>query len=155
MNNKEKIMSETEVLFGKNLFNDNLSDEEFEALQDRAATLIDEYGWEDVFYCWKDYLFKKCHTIDDVINFANWFWSYEGQKYQIEDPYSFLAYFYYILDFKTQEYDSSDILFTLSTAILKKAGYKYADTYNNPEYMPETDPQMIEAVERLRQHAEV
>jgi hypothetical protein len=100
-------------------------------------------------------LFKKCHTIDDVINFANWFWSYEGQKYQIEDPYSFLAYFYYILDFKTQEYDSSDILFTLSTAILKKAGYKYADTYNNPEYMPETDPQMIEAVERLRQHAEV
>lgn len=149
MNNK--LISETEFLFSKNLFEDNISEDDFLAMQKRAALLIDEFGWENVFSIWNRYLIENCHTIDEVINFANWFWAYGGQEHPIENPYDFLAYFYFILDFRTAEYDSSDILFSLTTTILPKSGFGYAETHNNPDYTPETDSKLIEAVEKLKQ----
>ena len=50
----------------------------------------------------------------------------------------------------TEKYDEADILDSLATSILPKSGCKEADLYNNPNYLPETDPMLLEAVEMYK-----
>ena len=51
----------------------------------------------------------------------------------------------------TERYDEADILDSLATSILPKSGCKEVDLYNNPNYLPETDPMLLEAVEMYKQ----
>lgn len=150
MIDKDKLTKETEYLFNRD-FNDELTEEESEALEDRAHNLIKTYGWPKVFEAWDNYLHEKCITPEAAVNFANLFWWYGGQDHPIPEPHKFLAYFYYVLDYQTQEYDSdNDILDSLSTHILSKAGYSEADLFLNPYYDPVQDPKIIAEVESLR-----
>ena len=80
-----------------------------------------------------------------------WFWLYGGQDYPIPEPHKFLAYFYYMIDCQAKKYDGDyDMLYSLATNILPKAGYSEADLYLNPYYMPEQDPKILAEVEALR-----
>ena len=44
----------------------------------------------------------------------------------------------------------ADILDSIATTILPKAGYSCADLVLHPDYMPENDPELITSVERYR-----
>lgn len=102
------------------------------------------------FVSWQKYLFTECKTPESVINFANLFWIYGGQDYPINEPYKFLGYFYYRINFETAKYDKLMILDSLAIDILPKAGYLYADRFINDDYIPELDPNIIKQVEEYK-----
>lgn len=82
------------------------------------------------------------------MNFAHLYWESWWWNYPIKEPYRFMGYFYYRIGMDVEEYDSDqDILDSLSCSILPRSGYKQADLYENPYYIPERDPLMIQAVE--------
>lgn len=146
MNN---IDNETIYLFNR-LYDVNLPDDEDEALLKRAQQQVIDYGWDNTFESWKQYLFTKCITPDEVINFAHLFWCYDGCEYIIPNPHSFLAYMYYRIDMNPTKYDDLDILDGIAITILPKAGYTEADLISNPYYSPLDDKKIIEEVEKLK-----
>ena len=81
------------------------------------------------------------------------FWSYGGQDHPVIEPYKFLGYFYYRIDFDTEKYDELGILDSLAIDLLPKAGYSYADRLINDEYIPELDPKIIAQVEAYKSSA--
>lgn len=143
-----KIDNLTNILFNQTfgIESDNLR----KVHRNQAKQQIAEFGWENTFTSWKNFLFKECKTPESVINFANLFWSYGGEEYPIPEPYKFIAYFYYRVDFKPEIYDGVDILDSLVLAILPKAGYSYADWAINWDYYPEKDPKMVAEVNEFK-----
>ncbi len=149
-----KLLSETEALYGRDflreLIDDSvLSEEESDDFERRAAALIHEFGWSEVFSCWNDYLRSHCHTAEEALNFANLFWVYEGYVHPIEHPYDFLAWFYYCIDMKKYADDAITIMDSISIEILSRAGIRNVGWNENPYYVPEEDPEMIAAVQRI------
>ena len=114
-------------------------------LCDKAEEQIYEFGWDETFKSWKKYLFTECKTPESAINFANLFWSYGGQDHPVSEPYEFLGYFYFRIDFDTEKYDAGGILDSLAIDLLPRAGYSYADPNINCDYVPELDPRIISA----------
>ena len=50
----------------------------------------------------------------------------------------------------TEKYDEMDILDSIAVSILPKFGYAEADLYNNPNYLPEMDHMLLDAVETYK-----
>ena len=150
----EKSISEiTEYLYNRD-YDEELTDEEDEALWDVAKQQIKDFGWEKTFESWKEYLFSKCITPESVVNFANLFWCYCCCDYIIQDPYHFLCYMYYRIDMNTSKYDDMSILDSIATNILPKAGYSCADLMKHPLYTPEMDERLLAEVEKFKKEAE-
>ena len=149
----KNIDDETMYLFNRH-YDEELTDEQDEALLDRAQQQIIDYGWDKTFDSWKQYLLSKCVTPEEVINFAHLFWSYGGYESVIPDPYNFLAYMYYRIDMNVEKYDDMDILDGIAITILPKAGYDNADLMKNPLYSPQLDERLISEVEKFKNSAE-
>ena len=147
----DKLIAETEYLFGR-IWGEDISEEAEEEYTNRADNLIKEYGWQEVFRAWNEYLHTKCTTPESVVNFANLYWSYCGDEYPIPDPHKFIAYLYYMTGNKLQHYYNGEIIENLATKILRKAGYSEADRVLNPYYIPDQDPKILAEVEAIRQH---
>ena len=143
------IDNETLYLFNRP-YDEELTDEQDEALLDRAQQQIIDYGWDKTFASWRQYLFSNCTTPEAVINFAHLFWSYGGYEYIIPDPYNFLVYMYYRIDMNVQKYDDMDILDGIAITILPKAGFDNADLMKNPLYSPLLDDRMKSEVEKFK-----
>ena len=139
----------TQYLF-KRSYNDSITDDQEEELLDLVDEQISNYGWKDTFDSWNKYLTSECISPEAVINFANLFWWYGGQDHPIPNPHLFLGYFYYRIDFKSDVYDSADILDSIARNVLSNAGYREANLVNDPQYMPEKDPKIIEAVRQYK-----
>ena len=142
-----EIDKQTYLLFNR-IYGDDTS-QEYDLLLDKVEQQISEFGWEKTFESWINYLFTECKTPESAINFANLFWSYGGQDHPVIEPYKFLGYFYYRIDFDTEKYDELGILDSLAIDLLPKAGYSYADRLINDEYIPELDPKIIAQVETI------
>jgi len=140
-----EIDKQTYLLFNR-IYGDDTS-QEYDLLLDKVEQQISEFGWEKTFESWINYLFTECKTPESAINFANLFWSYGGQDHPVIEPYKFLGYFYYRIDFDTEKYDELGILDSLAIDLLPKAGYSYADRLINDDYIPELDPKIIAQVE--------
>ena len=153
MERSRSIFQETEYLFNR-AYEEELTEEQEEALYDRAHQQIIDYGWDKTFESWKAYLFKNCTTPESVINFANLFWCYCCCDYIIQDPYHFLGYMYYRIDMNTSKYDDMSILDSIATNILPKAGYSCADLMKHPLYTPEMDERLLAEVEKFKKEAE-
>ena len=143
-----EIDKQTYLLFNR-IYGDDTS-QEYDLLLDKVEQQISEFGWEKTFESWINYLFTECKTPESAINFANLFWSYGGQDHPVIEPYKFLGYFYYRIDFDTEKYDELGILDSLAIDLLPKAGYSYADRLINDEYIPELDPKIIAQVEAYK-----
>jgi hypothetical protein len=124
------------------------TDELYDYLLEKAHDVIKEYGWESVFDSWKNYMIKNCHTVEDALSFATWFYTYDGHKHRIENPYQFLAYLYNIFDLNPVKYDAQ-IMDDVSYGLLEAAGIK-TDLWSDDSYTTETDPELIKAVEQIR-----
>lgn len=143
----EDLNQKLNVFFNRDWFVE-LSEQEEEKMEELAAGLVKDFGWDTVFHAAFEYLKENCRTPESVMNFAHLYWESWWWNYPIEEPYRFMGYFYYRIGMDVEEYDSDqDILDSLSCSILTKSGYKQADLYENPYYIPERDPLMIQAVE--------
>ena len=131
-------------------WDEDLSEEEEDALDQAADALVSEYGWENVFPAAVAFLHTRCQTPEQAVNFACNYWNYGWYELPVPDPHRFLGYLYYLIGFDAVRNDPIDILDSLATAILPKAGFREADLFLNPRYMPETDPKIIRAVEEFR-----
>ena len=148
MNDKEYIQSETNYLFDYNFNDDSIPEKIEEAHLDRATALLDNYQWNDIFKCWFEYLKANCKTPEEVINWANLFFWFGGSEMSIPDPYSFLGYLYYKVDVSKYVDEAQTVFDGIAIGILEKIGK--VNLMNNPNYAPETDPEIIAAVERWK-----
>ncbi len=148
---KDNISKDTEYLFNRS-YDDDLSDEQEDALLDYVSEQINAYGWQDTFNSWLQYLYHNCTTAESAMNFANLFWWFGGQDHIIPEPHKFIAYFYYRINYDTAKYDPSDVLDSIAITILPRAGFQEADLSINPEYMPEEDVLIKDQVYKYRKH---
>lgn len=148
MNDKEYIQSETNYLFDYNFNDDSIPEKIEEAHLDRATALLDNYQWNDIYKCWFEYLKANCKTPEEVINWANLFFWFGGSEMSIPDPYSFLGYLYYKVDVSKYVDEAQTVFDGIAIGILEKIGK--VNLMNNPNYAPETDPEIIAAVERWK-----
>ena len=149
------LKSETEYLYNRNFLGEldgtiETTEEEDEEYEIRSENLIKTYGWDKVFAVWEDYLYHQCRTVNDVLNFANLFWCYEGHKHYIAKPYKFLGYFYYRMDLNPFKYDAIDLMDSIVIDILEKTGETYVNLVNFPDYAPEKDKKIIAEVQKWK-----
>ena len=149
----DTLHSEIEYLFNR-CWDEDLSDEDQDELEKAADNLVIEYGWNAVYSAAVNYLHTICITPEAVINFASNYWTYGWQDNPIPDPHHFLGYFYFRLNYDTAKYDTVDILDSLSTTILPKAGFSEANLELHPQYMPENDPKIQTEVDWFANHTE-
>lgn len=133
-------------------WDEDLSDEEIDQLEQDAEDLVSEYGWDKVYPATVEYLHTNCLTPEQVVNFASNFWTYGWHENPIPEPHKFLGYFYYRINYETSKYDPMDILDSLATTILPKAGFSEADLFLNAQYMPESDPKIRLAAEEYKKN---
>ena len=131
-------------------WDEDLSDDEIDKLEQDADDLVAEFGWPDVYNTAVNYLHTECLTPESVINFASNYWTYGWYENPIPDPHRLLGYFYYRVNYETEKYDVMDILDSLATTILPKAGFPETNLVLNTQYMPENDPKIRDEVERFR-----
>lgn len=143
------IMNVMDRLFNR-YWDADLSDAEEMQIDEMAAKLIEQNGWLTVYSALTAYLLTSCLTPEQAIDVVHIFWELGWCERPIADPYRFLGYLYYRIEFNSARYDKMDMMDTLTTTILLKAGYLYADMYRNPDYTPETDANLIEAVNKWR-----
>ena len=148
MDNKE-LYKKIKYLFDR-YWDDDLSDADQDKLEQYADDLVEKFGWSEVYNATVDYLHTECVTPDSVINFASNYWTYGWYENPIPDPHRFLGYLYYRVNYETERYDVMDILDSLATTILPKAGFPEANLVLNTQYMPENDPKIRDAVEQFR-----
>ena len=148
MDNKE-LFNKIKYLFDR-YWDEDLSDDEEDKLYSIADDMLTDYEWTQVFSTASEYLHNECKSPEDVINFAHFYWIYGWYENAIEDPYKFLGYLYYRIDLNVDKYDDMDILDSLATTILPRAGYSEADLYLNTQYMPEKDPKILEVVKQYK-----
>ena len=144
-----KLTNKIDFLFDRP-WDEDISEEMEERLGDEAKALLSEYGWNEVYPVIFAYLKEKCTTPEEAVNFAHLFWGYRLYEQPIANPHEFLGQFYYRIDQETSKYDPLDILDSLATTILPKAGFKEADLYLNTQYMPENDPKILAAIEEYK-----
>lgn len=89
----------TKKLFSVSYENDLNDDKISAAYENMATELIKNNKWLDVYACWYDYLVNSCNGEEDVLNFANLFWCYEGYKQFIPNALEFCAFFYACVSF--------------------------------------------------------
>ena len=150
----ERLTKETEYIFGRNYLAElsdeiEISEEKEDEYMTIAVNLVCDYGWATTFSCWKEYLITHCKTAEEALNFAHLFWAYDGCNYAVPEPYSFLGYFYYRINLADYP-DEITILDTLSIEVLSKSGIKGVNWSDNPEYVPEKDPNILAEVDNYR-----
>ncbi len=145
----DKILETIHYLYDR-YWDERLSEEEEDKLNEMAENLVEENGWDKVYKIYTAYLQEPQHTKEDLINAAIQFWNYFWYERKVPDTYGFLSYFYYRIDMQTSQYDATDVLDSLCTNMLPKAGFEAADLMKDPYYMPENDPKMLEYVERWK-----
>ena len=142
----------TRELFSRDaisVLDDDSTDELYEKLKETAAAAIEKYGWDAVFESWQKYMHEHCHTAQEALSFATWFEAYGGHEHKISDPYGFLAYLYDIFDLNPVKYDAQ-IMDDISYGLLESTGIK-KNLWSDDSYTTETDPELIRAVEKIRQ----
>ncbi len=154
MNFDKRLVEETEYLFSRNYLAEladeiEISEEKEDEYMTVAVNLVGDYGWFKTFSCWKEFLITNCKTAEEALNFAHLFWVYDGCDYAVPEPYNFLGYFYYRINI-TDYPDEITILDTISIEILSKSGIKGVNWVDNPDYVPEKDPNILAEVEKYR-----
>ena len=147
---ENEIRDEIYRLFVMPMNNPDLTEEETDIMDEEAVELVDKIGWPTVFKYTNECLRKYCKTPEQVIQFAVLYWQHYDCQYKVDDPYDFLAYFYMIINFRTDIYDPSDTLDSLTVNLLPMAGYEKANLYYHPRYTVEADEEMHARVDKLK-----
>lgn len=132
-------------------WDEELSDENEESLQEMFDHAIENYGWKQVFEAIDIYMRTTCITSDSTVNFANLFWGYTcANPRKIPEPYRFLGYLYYRVNSKPWEYDCAEVYEGLVFNMLSGEDDYSHNPFTNYDYIPEKDPDIMAEVEKLR-----
>ncbi len=127
----DKIFS---VNYEKCFIDDSVSD----IYEGMAEELIANNKWVDVYSSWYDYLINKCKTEEEVLNFANLFWCYEGYKQFIPNAVEFCAFFY--ANISPEHYpDAAIILDSITYEVFLNSGIYPRNSLYFDEYIPMND----------------
>ncbi|MBR4749150.1 MAG: hypothetical protein IK083_06240 [Abditibacteriota bacterium] len=132
-------------------WDEDLNDDDEEQLQIAYNDIIDKYGWQGVFPAIDQYMRTRCNDGITACNFAHLLWNYNYESPQhFSDPYCLLAYLYYRMDMDPKKYDAVDIMDGLAQELLSSPDDRSHDPFWNTNYIPEKDPLILSAVEKLR-----
>ncbi len=134
------------INFDKDLNDDNISN----AYQNMAENLIRNNNWSDVYTCWYNYLINECKTEEEVLNFANLFWFYEGQKHYIPNAIEFCSYFYACISFEHYS-NAIDILDSITIDVFGNSNVYPNKKLYYDEYIPTNDPLVREAINKWKE----
>lgn len=149
--NKSKLYNDINFLFNR-YWDEELTDEEDDMLQEKYDKLVNEYGWEAVFEAIDKYMRTECLDGYSACNFAHMYWIYNCYGFKkIAFPNSFLGYLFYRMNLEPQKYDAVDIMDGLVKELLSTPDNKSHDPFWNTDYIPEKDPDIIKVVNKLRQ----
>lgn len=156
--NKIDLENKTNVLFGRDFLSELDGSNEISAEKEKeydllAKELYENFEWEDIFKCWNNYLHEKCLSERDCMNFVHLFWTYEGYKHAIPNPYEFLSYFYWKIDVDRNWELIRDLLDGMAIEILHTAGVPNVYYDENPHYSPNEDPKMIKEIAKWKEKA--
>ena len=70
-------------------WDEELTDEQEDALQAIADDIVSSYGWDAVFVAAENYLHEYCLTPESAVNFAHNYWGYYWADKPIADPHRF------------------------------------------------------------------
>jgi hypothetical protein len=139
----------TEKLFNVDFEKDLDDEKKYDEYVNMAADTIKQNGWENVYKSWYDYLINCCKSEDSIINFANLFWSYEGYKQVIPNPYEFCGYFYANICLEKQ----TDIIPVLDgitwNALVNSSIYSSNDNYFE-DFSPFNDEKLLESIDKWK-----
>ncbi len=146
--NKSILYDNVKFLFNRKW--DDITDEEDDILQEIYKILIRESGWEAVFAEIDKYRRTECLDGESACNFANLYWSYGCYEQIVAFPYSFLGYLYYRMNLDPWKYDADVIMDSLFYKLLCTENDDSHNPFWGTGYTPETDPDIIAEVEKLR-----
>lgn len=147
---KSELYDNISFLFNRH-WDEELTDEEEEMLQDKYDILVNNQGWESVFCAIDHYMRSECLTGDAACNFAHLFWGYTcANPRKIPEPYSFLGYLYYRVNSKPWDYDCAEVYEGLVFNMLSGEDDYNHNPFTNYDYIPEKDPEIMAEVEKLR-----
>lgn len=146
--NKSILYDNVKFLFNRKW--DDITDEQYDILQKIYNILINEFGWETVFAEIDKYMRTECLDGESACNFANLFFLYNYDFKNIPSPYSFLGYLYYRMNLDPWKYDADVIMDTLFDKLLSTENDEIHNPFWGTGYTPETDPDIIAEVEKLR-----
>ena len=152
MNNKKHLQDETNYLFNIDFNNEDLTEDQEDEYLNHLENLLKNYTWNEIFTCWFDYLKNNCKSDNDILNWANIFFWYDGHTYPIPNTFDFLGYLYYRIDV-TKNMDAQHIFDSIAIPILEKLGE--ADIVADPCFAPESHPKIKQAVDKWRQKENV
>ena len=99
----KSIKEITKKLFSIDYETDLEDDNVSEIYENLADEFIKTNKWLDIYKCWYDYLINDCKTEQEVLNFANLFWFYEGYNQFIPNAVEFCTFFYTCISFEHPE----------------------------------------------------
>ena len=141
---QDSIKDTTAYLFNCNFFDDDFDPDGKEVHLDRAQELQEAFPWNDIIMEWHSFLYTKCHTPEEIINFANLFFYYEGADGYNPEPYKFIAYMYAKVDMDIY-WDSAGDLFD-SIAIRILSYQQLINLKEDPYYDPLKDPKILKEI---------
>jgi hypothetical protein len=144
------IYDTTLYLFSCNFFDDSFDPEGQEEHLDRAYELQKSYPWIDIITEWHNYLYNKCKTPEEVINFANLFFYYEGVSNYNPEPYKFLGYLYAKVDMDIYWDIAGDLFDSIAIDVLQNQCL--IDLTENPYYNPLEDSNVIVEIDKWKQN---
>lgn len=149
MNNN--ISDITQYLFNCNFFDESFDPENEEVHLDKAQELQSTYPWIDIITSWHDYLYTSCHSADEIINFANLFFYYEGADSFNPEPYKFLGYLYAFVDMDIYWDQAGELFESIAIDILSRQ--QLIDICENPYYNPLEDSNILKEVEIWKENS--
>jgi hypothetical protein len=142
------IKNITKYLFNCDFFNDDFDPEGKEEHLDMAHELQEKYPWSDIIDEWHNYLYTNCRTAEDVINYANLFFYYEGADEYNPDPYKFIGYLYARVNMDTYWEQAGDLFDSIAIDIL--SNQQLINLAEDPYYNPLKDKNIIDEIARWK-----
>lgn len=136
----------TNYLFNSNFNSDDFDPEGKEEHLNTVEEMKQEYPWKQIIKEWTEYLYEKCSSIKDILNFCNLFIYYGGTDNYVPDPYKFSGYLLYKLNDALDDIDTFNLVDGLIVSILEYQGLINLD--ENPYYSIEKDVNIVDAKEK-------
>ena len=131
---KSELYDNIYFLFNRH-WDEELTDEEEDLLQEKYDKLVNVYGWETVFTEIDKYMRTECLDGDAACNFAHMYWGYNCYSPKnIDCPYSFLGFLFYRMNLEPWKYDAVDIMDGLVKDLLSTKSDKSHDPFWNTAF---------------------
>ncbi len=136
----------TNYLFNSNFNSDDFDPDGNEEHLDTVEEIKQKYPWNQIIEEWTEYLYKKCSSNEDILNFCNLFVYYGGADNYVPDPYKFSGYLLYKLNDELDDNNTFNLIDGLIVSILEYQGL--INLNDNPYYSIEKDIKIVDAKER-------